>query len=652
MLSTLQTWAREARSCLCCFGIVSASFCTATLLRFEFSIPLRDLPVLYDGFLIAMAVKGLAFCALRLRLDRWPRYSGFSDLVKLLRANLLASVLASIVIHAAAGSAFPRSIYCLDLLVTILLSGGVGFLARFLYELRLSRRRNGPEKGLLVYGAGVAGLELVREIRSNPKLGYRLVGFLDDDPRKEHAILLGMPVLGTGADARKIVEASRRTDRPVEEIVVTMPSASGRAIRAAAEKGLAAGVPCRIVPGLGELISGKLHVGNHHEISVTDLLGREPVKFDLDQVRRAITGRAVLVTGAAGSIGTELCNQIAELVPRRLVALDQAESEMFRLENDLRDRYPGLMLSPEIADIRDARRMEEIIEQYQVSAIFHAAAYKHVPLMERQVCEAVRNNIIGTWNLAQAAWRANVARFLMISTDKAVNPSSIMGLTKRVAELLVSASRPPVGRGPATRYVCVRFGNVLVSNGSVVPIFQKQIAAGGPVTVTHPDMRRYFMTVQEAVQLVLEASTLGKGSEIFMLDMGRPVKIVDLARKMIALGGLVPEEDIEIRFTGTRPGEKLFEELNLRAENLLPTEHRKIRAYQGMRVSLEQVIPWMAELEHLLWRGDAEAVIAHLAQLVPEYHPLPELAAVASQAAAQRALGRPGAAGTYAEGAA
>ncbi|HLK48894.1 MAG TPA: nucleoside-diphosphate sugar epimerase/dehydratase [Bryobacteraceae bacterium] len=652
MLSRLRTWAREARSCLCCFGIVAASFCTATLLRFEFSIPLRELPVIADGFLIAVAVKGLVFCGLRLHLDRWPRYSGFSDLVQLLRANLLASLLATIAIHAAAGAAFPRSIYCLDLLVAILFSGGVGFLARFLHELRLTQRRNGHEKGLLVYGAGVAGLELAREIRCNPKLGYRVVGFLDDDPRKENAILLGMPVLGTGADARKIVEASHHSDRPVEEIVVTMPSASGRAIRAAAEKGRAAGVPCKIVPGLGELISGKLHVGNHHEISVTDLLGREPVKLDLDHVRRAITGRAVLVTGAAGSIGTELCNQIAELAPRRLVVLDQAESEMFRLENDLRNRYPGLMLVPEIADIRDARRMEEIIEQYQVSAIFHAAAYKHVPLMERQVCEAVRNNIIGTWNLAQAAWRANVARFLMISTDKAVNPSSIMGLTKRVAELLVSASRPPVGRGSTTRYVCVRFGNVLVSNGSVVPVFQKQIAAGGPVTVTHPEMRRYFMTVQEAVQLVLEASTLGKGSEIYMLDMGQPVKIIDLAWKMIALGGLVPDEDIEIRFTGTRPGEKLFEELNLRAESLLPTEHPKIRAYQGMRVSFEQMIPWMAELEHLLWHGDAEAVIAHLAQLVPEYRPLPELAASASQATAQRAPARVASAGSYAEGAA
>ena len=648
MLTTLKKWARETRSCLWCFGIVAASFATATLLRFEFSIPLRERPALYDGLLIAVAVKGIVFCALRLRLDRWPRYTGFSDLVQVLRANLLASLLACVAIHLYAGAEFPRSVYFLDLLVTILFSGGVRFAARFYDELRTERSRNGREKGLLVYGAGVAGLELAREIRSNPKLGYRMIGFLDDDPRKENVTLLGLPVLGTGDEARRIVEGHRNGREAIEEIVVTMPSAGGREIRAAAERGRAAGVPCRIVPGLGELISGKLHVGNHHEISVTDLLGREPIRLDLDNVRRALTGRAVLVTGAAGSIGTELCHQIAELAPSRLVALDQAESELFRLEGDLRSRFPGLPLAAEIGDIRESRRVEDLIEQYRVNAIYHAAAYKHVPVMERQVCEAVRNNVIGTWNLAQAAWRANVSRFLMISTDKAVNPSSIMGLTKRVAELLVAAARPAVGRGPATRYVCVRFGNVLVSNGSVVPIFQKQIAAGGPVTVTHPDMRRYFMTVQEAVQLVLQASTMGKGSDIFMLDMGQPVKIVDLARKMITLGGLVPEEDIEIRFTGTRPGEKLFEELNLRAESLLPTAHPKIRAYQGMQVAFDQLIPWIAELEHLLWRGDPETVVAHLQGLVPEYQPLPELTAAAALARVPAPMA---AAGKFAEGA-
>jgi FlaA1/EpsC-like NDP-sugar epimerase len=362
------------------------------------------------------------------------------------------------------------------------------------------------------------------------------------------------------------------------------------------------------------------------------------VLLDLDEARRAFAGRTVLVTGAAGSIGSELCNQLSQLGPNELIALDQAESELFRLEGELHGRYPGLRLSAEIGDIRDESRMVEIIENHGVDAIFHAAAYKHVPVMERQVCEATRNNVVGTWNLAQAAWRSNVSSLLMISTDKAVNPTSIMGLTKRVAELLVTASRPSAGRGTATKFVCVRFGNVLVSNGSVVPIFRKQIAAGGPVTVTHPDMRRYFMTVDEAVQLVLQASIIGKGSEIFMLDMGKPVRIVDLARKMIALAGLVPDEDIEIRMVGVRPGEKLFEELNRAGENLVPTSHAKIRIFKGRQEDMGELLPWISQLERLLRQRAADAVIAHLSSLVPEYQPLAGVTSVVERRAARSSM--------------
>jgi len=601
--------------------VIGLALWISFLLRFDFAIPPAELALFRRGLLIALATKILLFYAMRVHLERWWRYLGFEDMIRLFGANAAASVVFTVAVYTLVGREFSRSICCLDLLICFSLTAGARFAVRLLSETRQAWFSRQTEKGVLVYGAGEAGLTLAREIRANSKLGYQVVGFLDDDPRKQGSKLMGLPVLGIGNDAARIVEAFRTRRPAIDEIVVTMPSATGRQIRAAFALGCATGVRCRIVPGLGELISGKLSVGKMREISVTDLLGREPVKLDLDCVRRAVTGRAVLVTGAAGSIGSELCAQLAEFEPRRLVALDQAESEVFRLEADLRAKFPALDLVPEIADIRDPRRMDEIIEQHAVNSIFHAAAYKHVPLMEQQIFEAIRNNVIGTWNLVQAAWRANVSNFLLISSDKAVNPTSIMGLTKRVAELIVSARRFTVVPGKNTKFVCVRFGNVLVSNGSVVPTFKKQIAAGGPVTVTHPEVRRYFMTVKEAVQLVLQASTMGSGSEIFVLDMGKLVRIADLARNMITLAGFVPDEDIEIRFVGLRPGEKLYEELSIDGENIVPTNHKKIHIFQGRQVAARELVPWMAELQHLVWRRDPQALIEHLKTLVPEYQP-------------------------------
>ena len=593
------------------------AFCLwiAYLLRFDFVIPLVERPLFYRGLVAAMLFKGAIFFLLRMDQEQWWQYVGLADLIRLAKANLMASVVFAYVCFTLISSGFPRSIYCLDLLVTFLVSAGIRSALRLQKELRAKWSATGDAKGLLVYGAGEAGISLAREIRSNPSLGYRVVGFLDDDFRKVHTTLIGLPVLGTGADARRIVEEFSSRELHVEEIAVTMPSATGRQIRAALAKGKSAGVRCRIVPSLGDLISGKLTVRAMKEMSVTDLLGRDPVKLDLECVRRAIHQRVVLVTGAAGSIGSELCRQVAEFGPERLIALDQAESDLFRLEAELQAKYPTLDLVPEIADIRDARRIEYIIERNGVESIFHAAAYKHVPLMEHEVYEAVRNNVLGTWNVAQAAVRFRVRNLLLISSDKAVNPTSIMGLTKRVAELIVTAQRTAA----TTKAVCVRFGNVLVSNGSVVPTFQKQIAAGGPVTVTHPEITRYFMTVQEAVSLVLQASAMASSSEIYVLDMGSPVKIVDLARNMIGLAGFVPDEDIEIRFVGLRPGEKLYEELSFEGENIIPTNHDKIRIFCGARMQFHDLVPWVNELQHHLWRGDTVEIVEHLRSLVPEY---------------------------------
>jgi FlaA1/EpsC-like NDP-sugar epimerase len=597
--------------------LISVALWAAFLLRFDFFIPAHDFDLFRRGLVIALVTKLLVFLVMHLDRERSWRYLGFTDMIRMIEANVCSSMAFAIATLVVIGSEFPRSVYVLDLLLCFFFTAGFSFAARLWGELAASRGELGT-KGLVIYGAGVAGIGLAREIRDNPKLGYKVIGFLDDDPHKHRSTLMGLPVLGTGEDAIRIVASRRKSARPVDEIVVTMPSATGRQIRAALNRVSATGVRCRIVPGLGELISGKLAFGAGREISVADLLGRDPVKLEATEVRRSVAGKSVLVTGAAGSIGSELCRQLGEFAPRCLIILDQAESELFRVEAELRSKFPDLQLIPELADIRDPRRLDDIIRNYCVHSIFHAAAYKHVPIVERHICEGVRNNVLGTWNIVQAACRNHVSSFVMISTDKAVNPTSVMGLTKRVAELLVTARRFLSDRQD-TRFVCVRFGNVLVSNGSVVPIFQKQIAAGGPVMVTHPEVQRYFMTVEEAVQLVLHASTMGKGSEIFVLEMGKPVRIVDLARKMITLVGFTPDEDIEIRFSGLRRGEKLFEELNLDAEQMLPTSYEKIKIFSGNRLAMQVLIPWVAELQHLVYLQNDRAVLEHMKTLVPEY---------------------------------
>jgi len=602
--------------------LVGLSLWTAFLLRFDFSIPPREFATFRRGLMIALAIKLVVFYAMRLHQERWWRYLGFPDLLGIFKANLIASGAFTLVTLLTLGADFSRSVYCLDLVLCFLLTAGTRFAMRLQEELSAKRHAKGA-KGLLIYGAGVAGIALAREIRDNPSLGYRVLGFLDDDPRKQGAHLAGQPVLGVGTDADRIVANLQNKQSLVKEIAVTMPSATGRQIRVALGRARLTGLPCRVVPGLGELISGKVSIGRS-EISVTDLLEREPVKLDPEHARPRVAGKPVLVTGAAGSIGSELCRQLAALNPSCLITLDQAESEIFRLQAELRSKFPELHVQPQLADIRDLRRIDDIMYRYEVDSVFHAAAYKHVPMVEQHVCDGARNNVLGTWNLVQAACRNSVSTFVMISTDKAVNPSSVMGLTKRVAELIVTAKRlKPADQ--RTRFVSVRFGNVLVSNGSVVPTFQNQIAAGGPVTVTHPEVRRYFMTVQEAVQLVLHASTIGKGSEIFVLEMGKPVLILDLARKMIRLAGFTPDEDIQIRFTGLRPGEKLFEELKLDGEDILPTSHEKIKIFRGNQVTMQSLVPWMGELQHLLWAQDGTSVVEHLNKLVPEYQPAPSL---------------------------
>ena len=560
--------------------LIGLSLAGAFLLRFDFQLPdwvmvTKDgatVPSLFQqGLWMAVVVKTTVFLLARLHRGWW-RFVGINDLLRVFFANAIGSVCFTAAVllttgpaEAPGAGAFPRSIYVIDFVLCFLMTAGARFAVRLYIEgMRDSRSRTGG-RGLLIYGAGSAGRMLLREIRSNHSLGYDVLGFLDDDPKMRGALLMNVRVLGTGRDAAKLVDRYRKRSRKIEEIVIAMPSATGREMSEALSNCRAIeGVTFKTIPGMGELLNGKFLSDQIREVSLDDLLGREQVRLEEDRIHESIAGRSVLITGAGGSIGSERCRQAARFSPAKLIALDQGETELFRIDLELREKFPALNVVAEVGDIRDAERVEEVIRRHSVESIFHAAAYKHVPMMEAHVIEAVKNNVLGTWNLVKAACEYRVSNFLMISSDKAVNPTSIMGATKRIAELIVSSESEAT-----TNFVSVRFGNVLGSNGSVVPLFKAQIAAGGPVTVTHPEMRRYFMSVREAVQLVLQASTMGKGSEIFVLDMGAMVRIVDLAANMIKLAGLDPEK-IEIRFTGLRPGEKLYEELMTEGENILP----------------------------------------------------------------------------------
>ncbi len=460
----------------------------------------------------------------------------------------------------------------------------------------------------------------MQEVRSNPSLQYKVLGFLDDDPKKGGFNIMGAIVLGRGRDAAAIVDRFRKKNVHVDEIVIAMPSASGVAMHQAVANCKAAGVVCKTIPGVSDILTGEVLVRQIRNVKVEDLLGRKPVQLDETLVRASVEGQCVMITGGAGSVGSELCRQIASFAPAKLLIFEMSEAALFHMHRELTLKFPKLCTIPIVGDVKDESSVERAIRHHGVQSIFHAAAYKHVPLMETHLLEAVKNNILGTSTVAKAALYNRVSQFVMISSDKAVNPTSIMGLTKRVAELVVS-TLPLPAEGARTKFLSVRFGNVLGSSGSVVPLFEEQIASGGPVTVTHPEMRRYFMTTREAVQLVLQASTMGKGSEVFVLDMGEPVPIVELARNMIRLAGKEPGVDVEIRFVGVRPGEKLFEEVLLDGENILPTYHEKIRIFCGPRKSHIMIENWLVELEALVAAEDDAGVLSHLVELVPEYQP-------------------------------
>ncbi len=465
---------------------------------------------------------------------------------------------------------------------------------------------------VLIAGAGAAGTMIVRELRGNPDLGLDPVGFVDDDRSKRGNRVHNLPVLGALSDLGNIVESYK-----IHEVIIAMPRAPGSVIREVLDAAAAAKVNTRTVPGMFDIISGRVAVRALRKVEIQDLLRREPVTTNLDAVRSIVSGQTVLVTGAGGSIGSELCRQLVALGPKRIVLAGHGENSIFDILNELRAGVPDLEFVPVIVDIRDRDRLGRVFEQWNPIAVFHAAAHKHVPMMECNVAEAITNNILGTRNVVELAAAHRVERLVLISSDKAVHPTNVMGATKRVAEMVVQMA----ARERKQNFVSVRFGNVLGSRGSVVPTFMKQIAAGGPVTVTHPEMRRYFMTIPESVQLVLQAGALGKGGEVFVLDMGEPIKVADLAADLIRLSGKEVGTDIEIRFTGSRPGEKLFEELFFSAENAAVTEHEKVlratnaKLPEGIAALVSGIIEAAQE-----GRPDQE-LRSLLMELVPDFDP-------------------------------
>lgn len=549
--------------------LVNISLYGALYLRFDGKIPANYLES-YNRLAIIFTIVLLASFFFFGLYNRLWRYASIGELFSVITAVTIGTAVnIALVYFIMQGGQLPlpRSVFPISWLLNIVLIGGSRLLWRLVRDYGFKSLQQNGGKPILIVGAGDTGVLVAKELKRHYNGELNLVGFIDDDPLKKDSKVLGVQVFGGRDVIPQII-----TKYNLEEIIIAIPSVAGSVIREIVGMCEKSNVKIKILPGIYDLIEENVTVNQIREVQVEDLLGREPVKVDLEGISSYLKGQVILVTGAGGSIGSELCRQILKYTPSKLLLLDICENNMYDIEMELRNAYPYIEIVALVKDVRDKKAINQIFAEYKPYVVYHAAAHKHVPLMEANPEEAIKNNVMGTYNVAQAADKYGVKKFVLISTDKAVNPTSVMGASKRLAEIVIQY----IDKTSKTNFVAVRFGNVLASRGSVIPLFKKQIAEGGPVTVTHPDMVRYFMTIPEAVELVIQAGVFAKGGEIFVLDMGEPVKILDLAKTLIKLSGFEPGKDIEIIYTGIRPGEKLFEELLTAEEGVNATTHKRI----------------------------------------------------------------------------
>ena len=595
------------------FLIVNMTLWLSFMARFEGNIPLSYQDKwLYSAVLVTL-MRMVCFSLFGLYNSLWG-YSSLPEMIQIIKAVATSSLLILLVdrVIVTVPPLIPLSVHFISFILTILLIGGSRLAIRLRHEILTTLdNRKQQRRRVLIIGAGQAGALIIREMQQQ-STPYHPVAVLDDNYNKLQHLLHGVPVVG---NIEQLPQTVKEYD--IDEILVAIPSASKERVREIVGITKETGLPVRILPGLLALDSEKVMLDQIREVRIEDLLGRDPVKLQLGEIAGYLKGERVLITGAGGSIGSELCRQVARFEPEVLLLLGRGENSIYEINQELAERFPSLPKNPIIADVRDRAALELVFREYSPTVVFHAAAHKHVPLMESAPDEAVKNNVFGTKNVAELADKYKVKRFVLISTDKAVNPTSVMGATKRIAEMIIQQ----IAKKSKTKFCAVRFGNVLGSRGSVIPLFQHQITNGGPVTVTHPEMVRFFMTIPEAVSLVIQAGAMGEWGEIFILDMGEPVKIVDLARDLIRLSGLEPGKDIRIEFSGIRPGEKLYEEILTAEEGTNTTRHERIYVGKANDVDPNHFWEDLAYLEKRISMADRVKVVEKLYQMIPKYTP-------------------------------